>query len=151
MYFPSKKDLLFFLIFWGIILFLVGVYFVGGEPSGFQLIAYDSLIGIIINVLLIGFLLWIWFGTGYLVEDGKIVIRSGPFKTTVPIGEIKKLSKTKNPFSAPALSINRMEILYGHYKVALISPDHEEKFVVMLLEENPRIELDEKLKNHIEL
>lgn len=75
----------------------------------------------------------------------------GPFKTTVPIGEIKKLSKTKNPFSAPALSIDRMEILYGHYKVALISPDHEEKFVVMLLEENPRIELDEKLKNHIEL
>ncbi|MFC0015339.1 MULTISPECIES: PH domain-containing protein [Allobacillus] len=146
MYFPSKKDLFFIIVFWGIILFLVGVYFVGGEPDGYQLITYDSLIGIIINVLLIGFLLWIWFGTGYLVEDGTIVIRSGPFKSTVPIDEIKKLRKTKSPFSAPALSIDRMEILYGHYKVALISPDHEEKFVAMLLEVNPRIELDEKLR-----
>ncbi|WP_228550224.1 PH domain-containing protein [Salinibacillus xinjiangensis] len=132
-------------IFWGIILFIIFIYIFGSEPVGMQFITYDSVLGTIISGLIIGLLLWIWFGTGYRVERGVIKVRSGPFKSTIKIGEIKKLSKTKSPFSAPALSIDRLEILYGKYNIMNISPKNEYEFVQLLVTKNPRIQLDKKL------
>ena len=151
MYFPSKKDMLFRIVFWGIIVFLIAIYFTGYEPSRGQIVTYDSLIGIIINVILIGFMIWLWFGTGYTLEDGVIRIQSGPFRKKVPVKKIQKIRKTKNPLSAPALSMDRIEITYGLYEVVLISPEHEAEFIQALLAENERIELDSILSEKIRL
>lgn len=148
MYFPSKKDIWFFFMFWGMILFLIFLCFVGSEPVGFQLITYTSVAGIIINVLIIGLLVWLWFGTGYKVEDGLIKVRYGPFRSSIRIEEIRKLSKIKSPFTAPALSVDRVEILYGQYNVLNISPKNEKAFIQLLVTENPNIQLDKKLSNH---
>ena len=115
---------------WGIIIFIILMNIFSSEP------------GYIIGTLLIGFLLWIWFGTGYSVEDGLINIRFGPFRSKVSIKEIKTISKTRNPFSAPALSTNRLEILYGKYDMLNISPKNENDFIKLLLSENPHIKID---------
>lgn len=56
-----------------------------------------------------------------------------------------KLRAAKNPLSAPALSIDRIEILYGKYGIALVSPKNRVQFVKALLAENPGIEVDEAL------
>lgn len=42
-----------------------------------------------------------------------IQVQSGPFKSSISSNDIEKVRKTKNPFTAPALSIDRLEILYG--------------------------------------
>lgn len=142
MYFSSKKDIWFFLIFWGFILFIIFFYIFGGEPFGWQIITYKSVPGYIISALMIGILLWMWFTTGYKIEKDMIEVKSGPFNSTIKIEEIKKINITKNPITAPALAIDRLEITYGKYKVIYVSPKKEREFLDLLLTINPRIQAD---------
>ena len=148
MYFPSKKDIWLAFIIWGVILLIILIYIFGGEPIGWQLITYKSVLGYIMSLLIIGLLLWLWFGTGYKVEEGLIKIRYGPFRSTVKIEEVKKLSAIKNPLAAPALSIDRIEILHGKYNIAIVSPKNKTDFIRILLTENPDIQVDKNLFNH---
>lgn len=145
MYFPSKKDTWLAMLVWGFVLFGMAAYIFGEEPVGEQFITYTSVAGIFITIVMVGFLLWMWFGTGYKVEYGLIIIISGPFKSKVKIADIRKLTATKNPLSAPALSINRIEIMYGTYGMSLVSPKDRELFISLLLEENQTIQVDEAL------
>ncbi|UTR10117.1 PH domain-containing protein [Evansella sp. LMS18] len=94
------------------------------------------------------FVCWFWFATGYIVGDIEIILKYGPVKKSVAIQEIKKLSKTKNPMSAPALSLDRrIEIEYGRFAdFVLVSPEKEREFILLILKKNPGIELDEKIK-----
>ncbi|MDQ0164003.1 PH domain-containing protein [Aeribacillus alveayuensis] len=116
MYFPAKKDIWFFFMFWGIIAFNILIYIFGKEPVGMQLITYKSLFGYIIGFMTIGVLLWIWFETGYKIEDGLLKIKYGPFRQSIKIKEIKKIRKVKSPFTSPSLSIHKLEILYSYYE-----------------------------------
>lgn len=122
---------------------MILIYIFGGEPGGWQLITYKSILGYIISALLLILLLWIWFGTGYEIEKAVLKVRSGPFKSKIEIKEIKKIRKTKNPFTAPALSVDRLEILYSNYEVINISPKNEAAFVHHLLAVNPNIQVDD--------
>lgn len=150
MYFPTKKDIWFFLMIWGLILFMMLIYIFGGEPVGWQLITYKSIAGYIIAVLIIGLLLWIWFGTGYKVEKEFLEVRYGPFKSKIRIKDIKKIRRTKNPFTAPALSIDRIEILFGRYDVVNISPKNESGLIHSLLTINNNIQLEDIATEFIE-
>ena len=150
MYFPSKKDIWFFLLIWSSILVIVLLPFILTESTGTQFISSDSVAGRILSIVITAPLAWIWFRTGYTIEDGKMKIKFGPFRWTIKIEDIKKINKTRNPFSAPALSIDRLEILYGKYDVVSISPKNEHEFVELLLKENSRILVDEKVFNQQE-
>src|SRR5699024_4103982 len=130
------------LIIWGFVVFIIAAYVVGGEPIGMQFITYNSIAGYVIGVLIIGLLLWFWFGTGYKIEGGFIKIKFGPLTSKVKIADITKLRAVINPLSAPALSNDRIEILYGKYGMALVSPKNRVQFIKMLLAENPGIGVD---------
>ena len=138
MYFPSKKDTWLALIIWGVTL-----------SMGWQMITYKSVVGYIIGLLTIGLILWLWFGTGYKIEEGLIKIRCGPFRNTVKIEEIKRLNATKNPLAAPALSIDRIEIHYGKYEIAIDSPKNVAEFIRILLTKNQYIQGDNNLSNDL--
>ncbi|OLO37079.1 hypothetical protein BTR23_14190 [Alkalihalophilus pseudofirmus] len=139
MYFSSKKDLWLTLIIWGAILTMV-------VPT----IIDQEVVGLFIALPLAFFMGWLWFATGYTIEDGLIKIKFGPFRKTVHIQDISKINKTRNPISAPALSIDRIEIIYGKFSdIVFISPRNECEFVQLLLQENPNIVLDEKLKDRL--
>ncbi|MFC7321507.1 PH domain-containing protein [Halobacillus campisalis] len=131
-------------MFGGIILFILTMYIIGGEPEGWQLIRYNSIPGYIVSGLIIGLLLWIWFRTGYTIEKGKVHISYGPFRKSISIEKIKKLGKTRNPFTAPALSIDRLDILYGDHQTIQVSPKHEAEFIRLLTEENPHTYIEGK-------
>lgn len=145
MYFPSKKDVWLTILVWGLVLFYIAAYIFGGEPIGVQIITYKSVAGILLSIVMVSFLLWLWFGTGYKVENGLLTIRFGPFKSKVKIADIRKLRVTKTPLSAPALSISRIEITYGAYGMTIVSPKDRELFIKTLLEENSTIEVDAAL------
>ncbi len=148
MYFPSKKDIWLAFIIWGVILLIILIYIFDGEPIGWKIITYKSVLGYIMSLLIKGMLLWLWFGTGYKVEEGLIKIRYGPFRSTVKIEEVTKLSAVKNPLAAPALSIDRIEILHGKYNMAIVSPKNKTDFIRILVTENPDIQVDKNLFNH---
>ncbi|WP_100011727.1 PH domain-containing protein [Lentibacillus sediminis] len=134
MYFVSKKDTLYFIVIWGTVIFLSQTFI-------FRL---ESAFGGVVGFIIIGYLIWIWFGTGYKIEGATLKVQFGGFKWETDIEEIKTIRKVKNPFSAPALAMDRLEILYGKYDVMTISPKNEDKFIELLLNENPQIQIEEK-------
>ncbi|MCG7344910.1 PH domain-containing protein [Sporosarcina sp. ACRSL] len=142
MYFPSKKDIWFFLAIWGFIFFIIFIYIFGGEPIGWQIVTYKSVLGYIGSAMMIALLLWVWFGTGYRIEGDIMKIRYGPFRSKIAISDITKIRKTTSPFTAPSLSVDRLEILYGKYDVVNVSPKKVDEFIRELVSRNPHIQVD---------
>lgn len=61
--------------------------------------------------------------------------------TKIDIKSIKKIYSTNNPLSSPALSLDRIAVVYNTYDEILISPKEREAFVQELLKINPKIEV----------
>ncbi|MBY7143551.1 PH domain-containing protein [Virgibacillus sp. NKC19-3] len=135
MYFPSKRDLWMTIVLWGVPLLGVTIPAVNGEMLGFFIMLPLSL-----------FLLWFWFRTGYKIEDEIIMVRYGPIKMKVPINNIQMIKKRKNPFTAPALSTDKLELVSGRFDVISVSPEDQEEFIKQILEINNEIKLDSRLK-----
>ena len=79
----------------------------------------------------------------YVIGDGLLKVKAGLFGTQkIKLTDIRSVKRTCNPLSAPALSINRLEIKYGqNYDYVLISPQDRERFIGQLKESNPDIEI----------
>lgn len=129
MVFKSKVDIWMAIIF--IFVPISMIYGVITEPSAVLLLVT----GVIIVLLCI-----LFFGTKYVIEKDELIVYGGIYKKRIPIKQIRSLRPTKNPLSAPAMSIDRIEITFDpHIQVILVSPKERELFVKKLLEINPSI------------
>lgn len=129
MKFKSKRDLSLTLVVWVPLLFVFGI-------GVFTLLSTRPGIGLAILVVFLTFIiplfmLWVWLATYYVLDDRNLIIRSGPYKKVIPLSDIRSVEKTRNPLSAPALSLDRLEIKYGKYGFALISPEDRDAFIEM--------------------
>ena len=88
--------------------------------------------------LVFGLVTWVFAGTRYVIEGNSLVIRSGPFRWQIPIGEIDSVSPTNDPSSSPALSLDRLSIKYRRGEI-LVSPRDKAAFVQALRAVNSRI------------
>ena len=88
--------------------------------------------------------MWIWFGTNYRIKEETIKIKNGPFKWSVKIQDIEKISKRRSLLATPALSVDRLVLHYGKYGEMSISPKAESEFIELLLTKNPLIKISEK-------
>ncbi|MGE7603522.1 PH domain-containing protein [Peribacillus sp. NPDC097675] len=118
MKFQSKKDWWTYPVFLGIV---IAVFI--------PLFMDQDLTSLYIGVPVAGLILWIWFTTYYVIENNSLVVRSAFIHKTIPVYEIKSIKRTFNPLSSPALSLDRLEIIYGTGKMVLISPDNRDKFL----------------------
>jgi len=135
MYFPSKRDLWLTLLTWGIL----------GLAMVPALTAPDR-IGLYILIPTALFVGWIWLRTGYTIEGQDLKVVSGPFRYTVPIGEIRRMKKTRNPLSSPALSLDRIEISFGEGKKIMVSPADRAGFIRALHAKNPQMQIEGELQ-----
>ena len=131
MIFKSKVD------WWMAAIFLVVpismIYGVITEP--------DAILMLFTTIMIV-LLVTLFFGTKYVIEDRELIVYGGIYKKTIPIEQIRNLRPSKNPLSAPAMSIDRIEITYNTFsEVILVSPKDKEGFVKRLLEINPNIKL----------
>lgn len=91
-------------------------------------------IGVIIllaaTVLILSFL----FRTYYQIVGNTLKIICGfVFKQEIDIKKIRKIEKTNNPISSPALSVkDRIEIYYDKYDSVIISPERQAEFIQKL-------------------
>ena len=79
-----------------------------------------------------GFIAWILRSTYYVVDDTRLLIRSGPFWWTVQLCTIEEVVPTHNPLSSPALSLDRLCIRYrigSKLRMVMISPADKEEFL----------------------
>jgi hypothetical protein len=137
MYFPSKRDWWLGLLIWGLVLLAAVPALL--KPGKGQFI-------IMIAVIL--FIGWIWFGTGYEISDDELKIRCGPFRQRILLQEIKEIKRTRSPLSAPACSLDRMEITHRKSKRVMISPADKENFIKAVIEKSSHIQLDQELRKY---
>ena len=134
LYFPSKKDFVLDLIFWFTII------------GCFLPLLEREYIVLIFTLPIAIMLVWLWFSTGYEVSGDLLIIRSGPFKKSIPIKDINKITQTNNLMASFALSLDRLEITYGSkFGMVVVSPKDKVGFVSLLKRSNPRIKVDEKI------
>lgn len=125
----SKIDLWLFILIFG----LLGGILIEG------IVLRDWLVLAIILPVMV-FIALLMYSIRYIIDGDVLEIRTGILgKTRIPISGIKSVEKTHNPLSAPAMSLKRLEILYGKYDFALISPTDRDAFIKDLLEINPDI------------
>lgn len=138
MKFNSKKDWWLTLIIWGGALFAIGsgMYGLMEKPADLFII-FIVIFGAIIVPL---FMLWMWFTTYYILNEENLIIKYGPFKSTIPLQSINRVKKTNNPLSSPALSLKRVEIHYDKYNSVFISPVDRDEFIALLCKRSPQIE-----------
>ena len=137
MYFPTKRDVWLGILIWGLMLF-------GMIPAIIQ----SAKLPLVIMILIVLFIGWIWFGTGYEISEDQLKISCGPFRHRIPIQEIKEIKRTRSPLSSPACSLDRMEIKYGKSKRIMISPADKENFIKTIMKKSQNIQLDEELKKY---
>ena len=129
MVFKSKVDIWMAIIF--IFVPISMIYGVITEPSAVLLL---------VTAFIIVLLCILFFGTKYVIEKEELIVYGGIYKKRIPIKQKRSLRPSKNLLSAPAMSIDRIEITFDpHIQVILVSPKERELFVKKLLEINPSI------------
>lgn len=126
--FKSKIDkwLLFCLIL-SIVACLLGA-FVALKVGG----SVNYVFAVFFLVMGAGFPLWIMMSTRYIVNAENLEIASGPFTWNIPIESITALRDSQSASASPALSLDRLEIIYGEDKSILVSPEDKMKFIEKL-------------------
>ena len=91
-------------------------------------------------VVFYGLILHMLYNTKYVIQGNQLKVFSGFIRfKPIDIQAIKKIKKTSNIISAPAASLDRIEVSYGRFDSLIISPRDKTGFAQALLEINPDI------------
>lgn len=91
----------------------------------------------LVLVPVVAFLVWLYRTTDYRVEGTRLVVRSGPFAWRVELASVRRIRATNSVLSAPALSLNRIEIQYGNHGTIMVSPEDRRGFVRAIVAQAP--------------
>ena len=123
----------------GILIFIILVFVI----SGFVIIDLNvkNNFGVAVYVLTILFIVYLFLTTNYTIYNQQtLIVKSGfLMNKKIDINSITKISKTNNPISSPALSLDRIEIFYNKYDSVIISPKNEQEFIQDLQKINSSI------------
>ncbi|QHL88195.1 hypothetical protein GU926_12440 [Nibribacter ruber] len=138
--FTSSKNWFVGLVLWGACL-LLGVAF------GQQLLSEASLaaklaLGVF-SFLLVGLLLWTWFGTYYQIVGQHLYYRCGPWHGRIPIQDIRVVRQKDRLWAGlrPALGLDGLVLHYHKWDEIYLSPKKKEAFIQSLQQVNPSIQL----------
>lgn len=91
----------------------------------------------------IAFVAWIWFGTYYMITDTTLETRCGPFRESIPLSSITRVSASRSLMSGAALSLDRISIIHGRFgEETLISPRERKAFIDQLSARCPQAEIN---------
>lgn len=86
------------------------------------------------------FIVYVVLCTYYEIGEGTLRVKSGfLLDRSILINAITKIEATHNPISAPAISLDRLEIFYNKYESVIISPKEKLAFIAHLKQINPKI------------
>lgn len=131
MVFQTKRD-----IWLGGIFGAISVLLIWGIIDS---ILYIDWVTIILLPPTLLFILLIWFRMYYKIKNKTLIIIYGPFSKKIDINQITTIRHSKSILSAPALSLERLEINTNKFDTILISPKEKELFMETLLSIQPNI------------
>ncbi len=104
----------------------------------------ELIIKTLLSILIIGFFIWCWTNTYYVIDKTRLFAIFGPFKFRVEIQDIKKITtdqKTIGWIIKPTLSWNCIVIECGDFKNLAISPKNQDTFINTLTDINKEIKI----------
>ena len=130
-YFPTRRSMTLTIFIWLLLLSL------------FTQAALDRHLGALVGILIISLIfIWLNFSTGYTVNSTHLLVNCTIYRGEVNLETLKKVSRSNNPISAPALSLKRMEITTTDGGLILISPVEEKLFLKILKERSPNLTIN---------
>jgi len=78
------------------------------------------------------FIMPMWMNTYYVLGERELIVKYGFLKTKIAYNSIKRVTETRNPLASIALSLDRIEIIYGGGGHILISPQNKQEFLQQL-------------------
>lgn len=108
---------------------------VSGFIRGSYLISATTLIILVLIGLMIQ-------KTEYTISEDMLHVKSGFLvNKKIDVKTIRKIEHSKSIISAPALSRDRLLLIYNKFDDILISPNEKQEFIDELLKINPNIEV----------
>jgi hypothetical protein len=99
--------------------------------------------GMVILLPVTVFILQMFLTTRYAIEGHMLTIRSGfLYNKSIDIRTIHKIKTTSSIQSAPAVSMDRIEITYGKRAHIIISPKDRDVFIANILAVNEDITIN---------
>lgn len=89
----------------------------------------------------VALIVWLYLSTDYTVTDEGLRVRSGPLYYRVEAKLIERVRPTKTMLSAPALSLDRLEVS-GAFGAVVVSPADKVGFVRALKSVAPQMRLE---------
>lgn len=124
----------------GVSIILILLVLIGGVAV--LLMAQEMWMGLIPLFLVSAYIAHLFLNTYYIIDGQKLRIRCGFFvNRTIDISNIRKVIPSRLIMSAPAVSLDRLEIVYNRFDNVLVSPKDKEGFVRQLSQINPYIEV----------
>lgn len=135
--FLSSKSFFIVTILWSLVLFMIVMMV-------FSYLKADiSIAPMVIISLACALIIWILLDTRYVIRNGNLLYRSGPFRGRIniqKINSIKYFSGLYVPVNMkPALDTKGFIITYNQFDDVYVSPKETEKFLSALLKVNPEI------------
>jgi Na+/proline symporter len=127
--YKSKKDTWLMLItYLSSLVCLFASAFVFSDEISIQNIIIATLI------FFVGCLFPLWLVTSlvYKINETMLIIICGPFRWRIEISSIKSITPSTDFLSSPALSLDRLLIVYDDGKSVLVSPQNKEGFIADL-------------------
>lgn len=141
MKFRSRRDTWVNLLMYGTVALLIIPLF----PLWNENVSAGSVGISIFCIAVAAFLLWVLYGTFYIIDNKHIRYYSGPVRGKVEIEKVHTIVKGKNLYAGlrPATALKGLIVKYGKYDEIYFSPDTNESFITELLRRKPGIKIEE--------
>ncbi|RXF70128.1 PH domain-containing protein [Arcticibacter tournemirensis] len=105
----------------------------------------SAILTLVIILAVISLLLWVRFGTYYVIKESRMLYRSGPIRGSIDIQSVHSLTKNKTLWlgTKPALARKGIILKYNKYDDIYISPKNKDQFIAELLKRNNNIQVTE--------
>ncbi|MGB5434632.1 MAG: PH domain-containing protein [Maribacter sp.] len=128
----------------GLVLFMVFVFTI----SSYILVIEKSWSGLVFMVLTAVFIAYLFHQTFYTIDGNVLKVKSGfLLNHSYEISRITEIRETNIPISAPAASLDRLEINLNNGQGVIISPKQKYEFIDELKKRNPKIKIELRTKN----
>jgi hypothetical protein len=118
---------------------VVGAALIASQSKGFNLVC---LVAVGLSLAFMG---WLYVSTVYTVTDLGLRVQAGPLQRWVDAKSIECVRPTKTILSAPALSLDRLEVAGGFGSI-VVSPLDKAGFVLALKRIAPQLRLEGELE-----
>jgi Bacterial PH domain len=90
-------------------------------------------------------LVWMFTQLSYIITDRELQVRGSIIRSTIPLSTVRSIRPSSSILSAPALSMTRIEVIYGSGNSVVISPKDEARFLETMQARVPGLVIERRM------